>query len=327
MIGGWLGPSLLLPAGAAVATGLSQRAAEAAHPPIGMLLGLGDRTVHVVDRPGTDPAATPIVFVHGASGNAREPMLAFADAFARHRLIFFDRPGHGWSSRHGSDDASPTVQARVTAEVMTALGIDAAVVVGHSWGGSVAAAFGVHHRDRTAGLVFLAPATHPWPGAAIDVLYRISAMPLAGALLRHAVVPTVGRLMIDRATAGVFAPDPVPEDYRARIGATLVLRPEEWRANAEDVYRLHAHVSDLAPRYPEITAPALIVSGTRDTIVRADIHAEGLARDIAGSRLVWLDEVGHMPHHAARDRVVAEIERLIGEIETTNAAGGAGGVG
>jgi pimeloyl-ACP methyl ester carboxylesterase len=149
----------------------------------------------------------------------------------------------------------------------------------------------------------------------IDILYRISAAPIAGTVLDSLIVPTVGRLMVDKSIVGVFAPDPVPTDYRRTIGIDLVLRPAEWRANAEDVYRLHAHVTELSPRYTEITAPTLIVSGTHDPIVRADIHAEGLARDIAGSRLVWLDDIGHMPHHAAGDRVIAEIEGLIGEIE------------
>ncbi|MDK9696646.1 MAG: alpha/beta hydrolase [Siculibacillus sp.] len=315
MISAWLAPAFLVPAGAAVASRLSARAAEAAHPPIGELLALADRTVHVVDRPGADPTATPLVFVHGASGNARDPMLAFAEALARHRLIFLDRPGHGWSSRCGPDDARPTTQAGVVAEILDALGIDRAIVVGHSWGGSVAAAFGVHHPDRAAGLVFLAPATHPWPGAVIDILYRLSAAPIAGTLLDRFVVPTVGRLLVDGSIAGVFAPDPPPADYRRAIGVDLLLRPEQWRANAEDVHRLHAQVSELSPRYPEISAPTLIVSGTRDAIVRADIHAEGLAKDIAGSRLVWLDGIGHMPHHAARERVIEEIEGLIAEVE------------
>lgn len=306
---------LALPTGVAVAGRLAGRAAEAAAPPLGELVDLGRRVVHVVERPGTDPAAVPLVFVHGASGNARDPLLAFADAFPRNRLLFLDRPGHGWSSRHGPDDASPATQAAIVAEVLAAKRLDRAIVVGHSWGGSVAAAFGVGHPDRTAGLVFLAPATHPWPGAAVDVLYRVSSHPLTGALLRHVAVPTVGRLMIERSIAGVFAPDPVPEDYGTRIGAALVLRPGEWRANAEDVNRLHAHLSALAPRYSEISAPTLIVSGTRDPVVRADIHAEGLARDIHGSRLVWLDGTGHMPHHGARDRVIAEIGTLIAEIE------------
>lgn len=315
MISAWLAPTLLLPAGAALASGLSRRAAETAHPPIGALVRLGERTVHVVERPGTDPDALPIVFVHGASGNARDPMLAFAGAFPRHRLIFFDRPGHGWSTRHGAGDAAPTTQAQVVADLLAAEGIDRAIVVGHSWGGSVAAAFGVHHGERAAGLVFLAPATHPWPGAVIDILYRISAAPIAGTLLDSLIVPTVGRLMVDKSIVGVFAPDPVPAGYRRTIGIDLVLRPAEWRANAEDVYRLHAHVSELAPRYREITAPTLIVSGTHDPIVRADIHAEGLEKDIAGSRLIWLEDIGHMPHHTARDRVIEEIEGLISEIE------------
>ncbi len=315
MIAPWLSALLALPTGAAVVTGLVRRAAAEAAPPLGELMSFGARVVHVVDRPGDDAAAVPLVFVHGASGNARDPMLAFTDAFPRHRLIFLDRPGHGWSSRHGADDAAPTTQAAVIAEVLAAKGIDRAIVVGHSWGGSVAAAFGVDHPERAAGLVFLAPATHPWPGAVIDLLYRLSARPLIGALLRHVAVPLLGPLMIERATAGVFAPDPVPERYAERIGAALVLRPHTWRANAEDVFRLHGHLTRLAPRYPRITAPTLILTGTRDPVVRADIHAEGLARDIAGARLVHLDEIGHMPHHAARERVIAEIEGLIAVIE------------
>ena len=56
-------------------------------------------------------------------------------------------------------------------------GIKRAVIVGHSFGGAIAAAFGVRHPDKTEGLLFLAPATHPWPGG-IDWYYHLAAMPM-----------------------------------------------------------------------------------------------------------------------------------------------------
>lgn len=299
---------------AVLATGLSTRSAESGAPPVGEILHLGSRSVHVIERPGSDPQATPLLFIHGASGNARDMQLAFGAAFPRHRLLFVDRPGHGWSSREGRSDAAPAVQAEVMSQVLAAKGVARAIVVGHSWGGSVTAAFGVGHPEQTAGLVFLAPATHPWPGG-IDGLYRLTVTPVVGRLFSELVTAPLGRFLMQRATVSVFAPDPVPEGYAEKIGAALVLRPAEWRANAEDIADLFDNVTALSPRYHEITAPTLVLSGTRDTIVLPEIHAEGLVRDIAGARLVWLPGTGHMPQHAARARVIAEIEALIGEVE------------
>ena len=56
-------------------------------------------------------------------------------------------------------------------------------------------------------------------------------------------------------------------------------------------------------------------TGSRDPIVLNDIHAAGLVRDIAGARLVELEGRGHMPHHAATDRVAAEIAALAARVE------------
>jgi len=272
------------------------------------------RRVHLFDRRGGDSTAPVLVFVHGASGNGRDPLFAFADAFPRHRAIFVDRPGQGFTARLGRGDAAPDAQAAVIAGVLDRLGVARAIVVGHSWGGSVAAAFGVTHPSRTAGLVFLAPATHPWPGG-VDFTYHLAVVPGLGRAFVGAVVPWLGRLLMPGALRGVFAPDAVPEGYARAIAAELVLRPAAFRANAEDVHDLHGHVTRLSPRYREISAPTLIVTGDSDPIVLADIHSAGLARDIAGARLVMLAGIGHMPHHAARARVVAEIERLIAEVE------------
>ena len=282
-------------------------------------IDLGRRRVRLIDRPGTDAGAVPLLFIHGASGNGRDPALAFSSRLRRHRAVFVDRPGQGGSTRLGREDAAPDVQAGVLAEVLERLDIARAVVIGHSWGGSVAAALAVVRPDRVAGLAFLAPATHPWPGG-VDATYRIATAPIIGRIFSGLVAPLVGPLLVEGAIRSVFRPDPVPHDYGAAIEARLLLRPAAFRANAEDVADLHGHVTRLSPRYREIAVPTVVVTGDRDPIVLREIHSVGLARDIGGARLVVLPGIGHMPHHVATERVVAEIAALVERVE----AGGGG---
>jgi pimeloyl-ACP methyl ester carboxylesterase len=91
-------------------------------------------------------------------------------------MLFVDRPGHGYSERGGPENASPPARPMRLPALMDKRGIDKAIIVGHSFGGAIAAAFGVRHPEKTAGLLFLAPATHPWPGG-IDWYYHVATAP------------------------------------------------------------------------------------------------------------------------------------------------------
>jgi pimeloyl-ACP methyl ester carboxylesterase len=64
------------------------------------------------------------------------------------------------------------------------------------------------------------------------------------------------------------------------------------------------------PRYGEIAAPTVIISGDRDTTVGVNIHSRVVATLIPGAKLIVLPGIGHMLHHVAADAIVAEIEEL-----------------
>lgn len=310
VLGGLVALAVILVAYSAVRT----RQIEARHPPVGRFVEVDGVRLHYVDLlpdvpDGPDTPA--LVFVHGASGNLNDPLLAFRGPLeGRHRLVFVDRPGHGYSARgEGEGIAAPAAQATLIARLLDRIGVKRAVVVGHSWGGAVAAAFGVLHPDKTAGLVFLAPATYPWPGG-VAWYYRVAAQPVIGGLFARTVVMPVGTASLEAGLRSVFAPNPEPEGYSAKAAVPLLFRPSEFVANAQDVAALNRNLADLAPRYREIRAPTMILSGNKDSVVYEELHSGGLARDIAGSRLVWLDGVGHMPQHSANDTVVAAIEEV-----------------
>jgi pimeloyl-ACP methyl ester carboxylesterase len=289
---------------------------ERQFPPAGSFAEAGGIRQHFIDLPAGEGAdLAPLVFLHGASGNARELAGAFAPALeGRARMIFVDRPGAGYSGRKGREDSDPAVQAGYVAALLDELKIERAVIVGHSLGSAIAAAFAVHHRDRTAGLVFLAPATHPWSGGGVTWYYHLTDAPLIGPLFAHVLAVPLGNLQYSRALRGVFSPNRVPADYAQRSGTRLVLRPGNFIANAQDVASLYENVARLQPRYSEIDAPTVIVTGDSDATVLANIHSIGLERDIAGAKLVWLKDTGHMPTYTATDRIVQEIETLNGVI-------------
>jgi pimeloyl-ACP methyl ester carboxylesterase len=170
-----------------------------------------------------------------------------------------------------------------------------------------------------SGVVFLAPAAHPWPGG-VSQRTRFFATPFIGRLAAEFAVVPLGLALAGPAIRAVFAPDPVPKNYADRIGAPLAIRPRTFVANAQDVVDLNDHVKRQSARYGEIRAPVEILTGDTDPIVFPAIHAYGLARDIAGARLTELPGAGHMPHWSRTAEVVAAIDRVAGEASAVSRA-------
>lgn len=294
-------------------TAWKARAIEQQFPNIGELIDVGGFRMNSVLVPAGETAdLPPLVFIHGASGNLRDQMHAFrAKLEGRATLLFVDRPGHGYSERGGPENAWPDGQANAIARLMEKRGIDKAIIVAHSFGGAIAASFALEHPEKTAGLLFLAPATHPWPGG-IDWYYDLARAPYIGWLFTRIVALPVGLSRIDSSTRFVFAPNPRPDDYVEATAPALVLRPAAFRNNATDVANLLEYVRRVQPRFHEIRTPTVIVTGDTDGVVYEEIHSRGLARDIARSELVWIHNLGHKPDYVVADLAIEAIETIAG---------------
>jgi pimeloyl-ACP methyl ester carboxylesterase len=194
-------------------------------------------------------------------------------------------------------------------EMLGQLGVERAIIVAHSFAGAVATALALDHPDRVAGLVLIAPVLNPW-STGIAWYYSAAAAPYIGPLFVRTLALPVGMAVLNPTVNVVFAPQDVPKDYVERAAIPLVLRPQNFLANARDVAGLHAFVTAQAPRYPGIKAPIVIITGDRDTIVSPEIHSRALATILPHSKLVMLKGVGHMPHHVATDDVIKAIDEV-----------------
>ena len=283
-------------------------------PPIGTLSEIDGIRMHAVHIPAGDQADLPkLVFIHGASGNLRDQYEAFAEPLkGRAEMLFIDRPGHGWSESDGETYDTPDAQARAVAATMESYGFDKAIVVGHSYGGAVIASFALAYPEKLLGLLFLSPATHPWPGG-VALYNDLAAMPVVGSLFANSLTLPVGMTRIKSGVACVFSPNPVPAGYIEATGAELVLRPHEFRQNARELTKLNDYVRKVAPRYSEIRTPTIIITGDSDDVVAPEIHSQGLKNEIEGAELVTVRNLGHKPDYIANDLAIAAIEKLAGD--------------
>jgi pimeloyl-ACP methyl ester carboxylesterase len=295
-----------------VVTFVGSRLIERRHPPRGRFIAIDGLRQHVLElgnRAGA-PAGPAVVLLHGAGCNLEDLRMALGEQLAaRHRVILVDRPGLGWSERSGRQGSSPASQAEILRDLLDRLAVERAIVVGHSWGATLAITFALDHPQRVAGLVLLAPPTHPRLHG-MTRLYAVLATPFLGWLFAHTLALPLSAAALGPGVRGAFRPQAPPHRYLRRSAAFLLLRPRAFLANARDVAGLQGFLAQQATRYGALKAPTVIVSGDCDRVLSPQHHAVAFADSVPQATLIALPGVGHMPHHAAAGRIIAAIEAL-----------------
>ena len=292
--------------------GTRESAAMRAAPPAGEMIEVDGVPVHVrVMGSGPD-----LVMLHGASGNMNDFTLGFTDRLTdRYRVILFDRPGLGWTGRlHGYGGAwnnaeeTPREQARFLQKAADQIGVENPIVLGHSFGGIVALAWGLERPQQTAALVLVSGVAEPWPGE-LGWTYTVNGSTLGGALFVPLITAFLPQSYIAGSIESIFEPQKAPDGYAEHLGVGLTLRRESTRANAQQVNALRPHVVDMQKDYGTLSMPIEAIHGDADTIVPLDIHAKVLMNDVPDGNLTVLPGEGHMPQHTSPQQVVDAIDR------------------
>jgi proline iminopeptidase len=277
-------------------------------------LPTGSRIAYV-ERPARGrPRPTPVVFVHGGPGIAD---LAGDSAYFGqltadgYDVVVYDQVGTGRSSRladpRGYDIAREVADLEA---VRRRLGADRMVLIGHSWGGQVAASYLAAHPDHVAKVVFsspgaLAPAVDDHSGGRVRArltrgqqlgLYRLLARPrvlLAWTLLQlnpRAAHAFAGDAEMDARNdrvynagrAGAHCRDADPGPALHGLGFYTYQYPQSAAARPW---------ADPRPRLARLHTPALVVKGSCDYLS----WSSGMAylRAVPDSRLAYLDHAGH----------------------------------
>jgi pimeloyl-ACP methyl ester carboxylesterase len=237
-----------------------------------------------------------VVLLHGFAASVfswRKVMEPLSEAGM---VVAFDRPGFGLTERPvpgdwgGESPYSSEAQADLTVAVLDELGIDRAVLVGHSAGGTIALLTAIRYPERVEALVLEDAAVYGY----------ISTPEWMGPFLRMPLMDRFGPLTVRSVTlwgeAALRTAWSDPEKITVELisGYKKPLQVENWDRALWEVV-LASHPLRLEERLGEVSVPVVVITGEGDRIVPAR-SSERLAGELPVAQLVVIPDCGHVPH-------------------------------
>jgi pimeloyl-ACP methyl ester carboxylesterase len=269
-----------------------------------LFVKVGEANLHLVMK----GRGRPVVLIHGNPGSCQDWSRLYVPISNRYRAVAFDRPGHGHSERPNHRPITVEVQAEMLNAALRQLKIERPVLVGHSWGGSLALVYALNFPDEISGLVLLAPAAYESDDG-VSFLSKLPGWPVIGDILNFLFTPLFGPWLVRTDIAKAFAPDPVPKKYLRHVLAEWTL-PKKVKWYSVDDALLNESLPKFAGRYPEITVPVAIVTGDADQIVPSDQNARRLYQALPDSHFDLLPQTGHQIPFTRPEAVLAAIDHV-----------------
>jgi proline iminopeptidase len=259
------------------------------------------------------PRSGPVVFLHGGPGTPGEGLPAVAPHLAGDgfEVYAYDQLGAGRSSRL-TDVTGYTVARQVADLEAIRVVIDAEqlVLVGQSWGATLAAAYLAAHPDRVAKVVFTSPGAiwepafaggveEPWSRldpADQQQLDRLTQQPrIMAAFLLLGVSPRSAHALVPDAEADTFMHRLAVLGKDTASCADQPPRPAHGNLQGFYVNQLTVSnsllVPDPRPALRRVPTPAVVLRGDCD-FVRPEV-ADDYVRTFRAARLVRVPGAGH----------------------------------
>ncbi len=249
-------------------------------------------------------SGSPVVLVHGLPGTAYDWRETAAALGARRRhAIAYDRPGYGHSDPRPDGRYSLEANAADVADLLEALDLRDATVVGWSYGG--ATAISAAPRSKRIGRLVLVgsggpdspDAKPPEPSTFMRVFYSEPVMRWRRA------IPPLGIGLMGAVSAAAFSDGPQPDWWLPGVRANFA-RWDTLMAYREEMAALGNAPGAFDPR--AIAVPTLILHGDDDRLASVRI-GRYLATQIPGARLVEYPGGSHMLPVTHADAIAEQI--------------------
>jgi pimeloyl-ACP methyl ester carboxylesterase len=280
--------------------------AEHDNPPAGSFLELNGVRLHYVER----GSGEPLVLLHGNGSMIQDfESSGLIDLAAKnYRVIVFDRPGFGHSDRPRNVVWTPDAQAELIKHALARLGVSNAIVLGHSWGASVAVALALKYPDFVRGLVLASG--YYFPTARPDlVAMSAPSLPLIGDILSYTLSPLISRALWPMMMTKIFGPRSVPKKFKA-FPKEMALRPSQIRASAAESALMIPDAFRFRNQYADLKMPVVIIGGEQDRLIDIDTQSARLHSDISQSRFNRVAGNGHMIQQTATDQLMSAIREV-----------------
>ena len=242
----------------------------------------------------TGSAGPALLLTHGYGATSAMFAGNVTALTATHRVVTWDLRGHGGSD-YPADPASYSGANALAdmAALLTALGVDQAVLGGHSLGGYLSLQFALRFPDQVTGLVLIDTGPGFRNDAARDDWNR-------GAHRR-------ADRLAERGLAALSGSDELHDGEHR--DATGLINAARYTLTQQD-----AHVID---GLPQIAVPTLVIVGADDAPFLG--AADYMAAKIRDARKVVIPAAGHAPNVSQPEIFDAEVSRFLRELGDSRA--------
>lgn len=260
-------------------------------------------TVHLRDE-GVRDDPVPIVLIHGTSSSLHTWEAWVTALKGQRRVISMDLPGFGLTGPNLQNDYSNPAYKQFILDLMDTLKVQRFILAGNSLGGEIAWQVAVAAPQRVDKLILVDAAGYAFIPKSIPLGFRLARIPQLAWLTQH----TLPRKMMESSVQNVYG-DP------AKVTPTLVDRYEAMTLRAGNRQALGLRFKQLnagayATQIKTITMPTLILWGAKDHLIPVS-YAHQFKQDIAGSKLVVFDQLGHVPHEEDAAATIAVVQDFL----------------
>jgi pimeloyl-ACP methyl ester carboxylesterase len=136
------------------------------------------------------------------------------------------------------------------------------------------------------------------------------AVPIVGDILRYTLAPILSLAILPALLRKIFAPRPVPRAFKNEFPISMMLRPKQLRAAAEESAFLIPSAAQLQLQYPRISYPVRLIHGDQDQLIERE-QSDRLHHTISRSVLHVVQDAGHMVHHAEPAAITQAVDATI----------------
>lgn len=274
----------------------------------GRYISLHGKEIHYFEQPGQ---GVPVVLIHGEPGSHKDFDPVVAELPGVH-LISIDRPGFGWSKGGWLPYQE---QIDVVHELLTALKLAPAVLVGHSFGGTLALGVARRYPQDVVSLILVAPAAGGLRSNTMDVLQaryiRFSQWPVVRTVVDATVGDVIKRFSATSGAENAFAPEPVDPAFEQRL-LSVGMTPGNLDAFASDELEFNDTSRWVDENVSQIRVPSVIVGARGDQLVDID-HVRRLAATLPGTELITVDG-NHVIPYTHPDVVATQIRQAVATV-------------
>jgi len=274
----------------------------------GEYISLHGKEIHYFEQSGQ---GVPVVMIHGEPGSHKDFDPVVADLPGVH-LISIDRPAFGCTKGGWLPYQE---QIDVVHELLTALKLAPAVLVGHSFGGTLALGVARRYPQDVASLILVAPAAGGLRSNTMDVLQarfiRFSQWPVVRTVVDATVGDVIKRFSATSGAENAFAPEPVDPAFEQRL-LSVGMTPGNLDALASDELEFNDTSRWVDENVPQIRVPSVIVGALGDQLVDID-HVRRLAQTLPGTELITVDG-NHVIPYTHPDVVATQIRQAVATV-------------